>query len=47
MVDLMDVQTGLDSARANVVHKEAAYLISIANLAYQSGTLLDDLGLER
>jgi outer membrane protein len=47
MVDLLDVQTSLDSARANVVDKEAAYLISIANLAYQSGTLLDDLGLER
>jgi outer membrane protein len=47
MVDLLDVQTSLDAARANVVHREAAYLISIAELAFQSGTLLDDLGLEK
>ena len=47
IVDLLDVQASLDSARANVVEKEAAYLISIANLGYQSGTLLHDLGLEK
>ncbi len=46
IVDLLDVQTSLDSARAAVVDREGAYLTAIANLAYQSGTLLRDLGLQ-
>lgn len=47
MVDLLDVQTSLDAARADVVRRQGAYLIAIANLAFQSGTLLRDLGLEK
>jgi len=47
MLDLLDVQTSLDAARAAVVEREAAYLGSIANLGYQSGTLMKDLGIEK
>jgi outer membrane protein len=46
IVDLLDVQTSLDGARAAVVDREGAYLIAIANLGFQSGTILRDLGLE-
>lgn len=46
MVDLLDVQTSLDAARADVVRKEGDYLTSIANLGFQSGTLLQDLGVD-
>ena len=47
MVDLLDVQTNLDAARAHVVEKEGAYLSAIASLGYQSGTILTDLGIEQ
>ncbi len=43
MVDLLDVQTHLDAARASVIEKEGAYLTAIANLGFQSGTILKDL----
>lgn len=46
IVDLLDVQTSLDAARADVVRKEGAYLTAIANLGFQSGTLLRQLGVE-
>jgi len=45
LVDLLDVQTNLDAARAHVVDKEGAYLTAVANLGFQSGTLLTDLVL--
>ncbi|MBI5639448.1 MAG: TolC family protein [Nitrospirae bacterium] len=47
MVDLLDVQTSLDTARAGVIEREGAYLTAIANLGFQSGTLLRDLGVEK
>ena len=47
MVDLLDVQTNLDASRANVVEKEGAYLTAVANLGFQSGTILKDLGIEK
>jgi outer membrane protein TolC len=47
MVDLLDVQTNLDAARAHVVEKEGDYLTAIANLGFQSGTILTDLGVEQ
>ncbi|RPI36895.1 MAG: TolC family protein [Nitrospiraceae bacterium] len=43
MVDLLDVQTHLDAARASVIQKEGEYLTAIANLGFQSGTILKDL----
>jgi outer membrane protein len=46
LVDLLDVQTSLDGARASVADKEGAYLAAIANLGFQSGTILQDLGLQ-
>jgi outer membrane protein TolC len=46
IVDLLDVQTNLDSARAGVVEKEAAYLSSVAELFYQSGTILREFGMQ-
>ena len=46
IVDLLDVQTSLDGARATVVDREGAYLTAIANLGFQSGTIIRDLGLQ-
>jgi outer membrane protein TolC len=46
MVDMLDVQTNLDAARADVVAREAAYLTSLARLSHQSGTILKDLEIE-
>ena len=46
-VDMLDVQTSLDAVRADVVSKEAAYLMAIARLSYQSGTIMKDLDIER
>lgn len=47
MADLLDIQTNLDVSRANVVEKEGAYLTAVANLGFQSGTILKDLGVEK
>jgi outer membrane protein len=46
IVDLLDVQTSLDGARATVVDREGAYLTAIADLGFQSGTIMRDLGLQ-
>ncbi len=46
-VDMLDVQTNLDAARADAAAKEAAYLTALARLAYQSGTILKDLEIEQ
>jgi len=46
-VDMLDVQTNLDAARADVVAREAAYLTAIARISYQSGTIMKDLDIER
>ena len=46
MVDMLDVQTSLDAARADVVAREAAYLTALVRLSHQSGTILKDLEIE-
>ncbi len=46
MVDMLDVQTQLDAARADVVAREASYLTAIARLSYLSGTILQDLEID-
>jgi outer membrane protein len=46
MVDLLDTQTNLDASRANVIEKQGAYLAAVANLGFQSGTILKDLEIE-
>ncbi len=47
MVDLLDAQASLDASRADAIEKESAYLTAIANLDFQSGTILKDLGVEK
>jgi outer membrane protein len=47
MVDLLDAQASLDAARADVIGREGAYMTAIANLAFQSGTILKELGVEK
>ena len=37
VVELLDAQTALDTARANLVDRNNAYLISLARLMFQSG----------
>jgi len=46
VVDMLDVQTSLDAARADVVAREAAYLTALVRLSHQSGTILKDLEIE-
>lgn len=45
-VDLLDVQTTLDASRAAVIEREGAYVTAMANLGFQSGSILKDLGVE-
>ena len=46
LVDLLDTQASLDRARVNLVGKENAYRTAVANLSYESGTILKDLNIE-
>lgn len=46
IVDLLDAQVSLDHARANLVAKENEYRLAVANLSYESGTILKDLKIE-
>ncbi len=46
IVDLLDAQLSLNQARTSVVATENEYHIAVANLAFQSGTLLRDLMVE-
>lgn len=47
VVDMLDAQTSLDAARTDVVAKEAAYYIALARLSFQSGTIMQDLEIEK
>ena len=46
LVDLLDAQLSLDHARANLIATENRHRAAIANLGYQSGTLLKDLQID-
>ncbi len=46
MVDLLDAQVSVDHARANSIAKENEYRLAIVRLAYESGTILEDLGVD-
>jgi outer membrane protein len=45
LVALVDAQTTLDQARVDVVAQENARLLAVITLAYESGTVLQDLGI--
>lgn len=46
MLDLLDSQASLDSTRAEAVMRDGAYLAAVANLYFQSGTILTELGVQ-
>jgi outer membrane protein len=46
LVDLLDVQLAVDAARAGLVARENDYQIAIIRLDYESGTILQALGVE-
>lgn len=46
IIDLIDASLSLDNARANLVSKTNEYLLSLANLSYESGLILKDLDVE-
>jgi outer membrane protein len=46
LVDLLDAQLSLNQARDNLVASANEYRIAVANLGYQSGTLLRELNIE-
>jgi len=45
-VDLLDAQTNLENARANLIKAKNDLSAAIINLSYQSGNINNDLGLE-
>ncbi len=46
LVDLLDAQANLDHARANAIERGNEYQLAAANLSFESGTILKDLGIE-
>jgi len=46
LVDLLDAQVNLDRSRANLVARKNEYEIAVARLNFESGTILQDLGIE-
>jgi outer membrane protein TolC len=46
LADLLSAQASLEQARAGVVDRRNAYDTSLAELSYESGTILKDLNLE-
>jgi len=47
MLELLDIQAGVDTSRAGVIEKGSAYKTAAANLWFQSGIILKELGLEQ
>jgi len=45
IVDVLDSQVALDRARAGLVARENEYRVAVLNLGWESGTILQDLGL--
>jgi len=45
--DLLNTQTSLEQARAGVVERTNAYKTALAALSFESGTLLQDLNIDR
>ncbi len=45
IVDLLDVQLNVDRSRAGLVARENEYRLAVIRLAYESGTIMEDLGL--
>ena len=46
IVDLLDVQLHVNRARADAAARENEYRLAVIGLAYESGTILKDLGIE-
>lgn len=46
ILDLLDVQLNLDRTRADVIARNNEYQVSIINLSYESGTIIQDLNME-
>jgi outer membrane protein TolC len=45
IVDLLDVQLAVDQARAMLVARENEYRLALVKLAYESGTIIEELGI--
>jgi len=45
IVDVLDSQVVLDRARAGLVARENEYRVAVLNLGWESGTILEDLGI--
>ncbi len=45
IVDMLDAQVVLDRARAGLVARENEYRVAVLNLGWESGTILNDLGI--
>ena len=45
IVDMLDAQVMLDRARAGLVARQNEYRVAVLNLGWESGTILEDLGI--
>jgi outer membrane protein TolC len=45
IVDLLDAQVVLDRARLGLIARENEYRVAVLNLGWESGTILEDLGI--
>jgi outer membrane protein len=46
LADLLNTQTSLEQARAGLLDRENSYILAVATLSYESGTILKDLNIE-
>ncbi len=47
LADLLNVQSSLEQARAGLVERENAYKVALATLSFESGTILNDLKIDK
>ncbi len=46
LADLLNTQASLEQARAGLLDRENSYILAVATLSYESGTILKDLNIE-
>ena len=47
LADLLNAQSSLEQARAGLVERENAYKVALATLSFESGTILEDLKIDK
>ena len=47
LADLLNAQSSLEQARAGLVERDNAYKVAVATLSYESGTIMQDLQIDK